>query len=599
MAAALIVAVAFVSCEDSLHFGASSKHEISVNVSGSSLSGTRSAQGTAIQKRTFPLGDNLLLEETVSDFDAVQETATRGAIITTDGYNAINTEGKTFTIQGWLGSSDINAASDASSTDRDDRHFIKDALAERSGSYWTLGSYYWRDGIASTFWSYTHPSVGTLSITLPGDNPSDESLKTLPFSYSLPAPTSDYTDAANLQDFVIAYNYEKRSKDGDGIRQDFGTAATTANNDINVTFRHPLAAIKFIMGTISGDSDADGDEYVNITKVELVDVSTSGEFTATGNNNSGCTFSCTPAVSTATYAQESETLRADISAGNFVNANSDCVFFMIPQDLSGVKIRLTMTRNKKNITYEPDGVTINSVSYGDPIEFTREVTLNGSWESGKYYTYKLSSKVYFGGEETILKKDEIEISSDKINIDESGNLNFSVSGSVNFAEWVAPLPTKDVKVLKLTITHTYSNSSGKSWRNIWLENAVVNPEYTGSGDTTHPHYINPTELDTRNSTLVAEAKELTKAAIYWKDKYYTGTLGETELKSGGKYVATTYDNNMNKSGGATDIESTMYFYLGGQFDNVKIHFDYGGDTGGGSISWSASLPIFNITEVVE
>ena len=56
---------------------------------------------------------------------------------------------------------------------------------------------------------------------------------------------------------------------------------------------------------------------------------------------------------------------------------------------------------------------------------------------------------------------------------------------------------------------------------------------------------------------------------------------------------------MNNSGGATNITSTMYFYLGGRFDYVTVHFEYLGATGGGSVGWSASIPIFNITETVE
>lgn len=56
---------------------------------------------------------------------------------------------------------------------------------------------------------------------------------------------------------------------------------------------------------------------------------------------------------------------------------------------------------------------------------------------------------------------------------------------------------------------------------------------------------------------------------------------------------------MNRSGKVDSIESKMYFFLGGKFDNIRIHFEYGGDTGGGSVGWTVDTPVFNITETIE
>lgn len=583
---------------------------IKVKVSAGDMSGTRSGTDVhQVPNRVISSCDgDIQLEEYVSDYPGEMcPDYTRGAAITTNAHNPIT--GKTFYIEGWLGQDIVDPVKgkDAETADKNDYHFIKKNSVTYDGSKWNFSAEnFWRNGIPTTFWSYVPPTVGTLQIKWPGsetyggspfttyastDKPSDAAQKVLSFNYTLPSPDGSDNDAYALQDFLVAYNNETRSLEDGEI-----TGGKSEYFDIH--FYHPLSAVKFMVGDISGDDDPDDNEYVNITKVELVGVKTTGSFTATGSNTMDCVIACNSTFGSATYSQAAT--RAQIGTDNnglFTAAGSDYLFFMIPQDVSDVTVRLTMTRNKKNITYESDGTTIHSVVYGEPIIFTREASLSGVWEPGKYYTYTINSTVYFGGEEVTMDKDQIEVSdSEKVKVNSDGSFEFQTGGKDGFNEWVAPLPTKGVNIIKLTFTHSYKCASQKSARRIWLENATVNPDWDGPDDT-DPHFINPYDIKSYNSDLVSEAYALPNASTYWGSPvYYTGYLGDY-TESGGKYPPTGHDNHMNDKGTFTDVESVMYFYLGGQFDYVKIHFDYFGDAGDGK--WSAKVPMFNITSVIE
>lgn len=594
----------FVSCtKDGEIYNTS--NAISINVIGHpySKSGDAGQISTRIIKSDDP---GFYLEETVSvvPFDI----ESKGAIITTKDNNAINTDGKSFRMESWLATA-IDTAPNASTTDKDNHHFMS-AVPTRNSGKWDLQKEFWRNGIQTTFWSYYVPSGAPApSFKWPGSEnfdtadfgtgkPSDEALTKLYFTYSLPAPGGEGSgnDAHMLQDFLVAYNCDSR-------------VASSTDGSINIKFAHPLAAVKFTMGTIKvGETikdDPDDNEYVRITQVKLIDVKTSGSFIATGSGTNVCTISTSSTSGEATYSQDAT--RAEIKEGKFTGTNSEYVFFMIPQDVNGVTVELTMVRKKKTITYKSDGTTIDSISYGEDITFTRKVNLSGTWDPGKYYTYQINSVVYFGGEEVKLPKDQIEKSSDDIKI-EGDKMSFTISGSVPqtnpWSAWVAPLPTSGVNILKLDLKHYYKCASGKSHRHVWLEAAKLNPNYIeGSTDpSTSKKYIG-TGLLTKDSRLVGEVttilndsgKEKYKDYIKYWPNGYRGILGDSPEGS----TPGIDDRNMNVNGAKEDTqqESVMYFYLGGDFEYVMIHFEYWSSAGDGI--WTAELPIFNITEIVE
>lgn len=570
-------AITLSSCEKYLTLDYCTNPTIGINVKQSH--NPYDSRHTSMSTRSFMAGDDLLLVESVSCIPSDMALSTRGATVTTAG---IQQTGKSFSIEGWLGPED---------TESSNRHFFSNR-PEYDGTSWILqNDTVWQSGIPATFWSYYLPEgCPTPSFSWPGDTPSSDQLSNLSFTFGLPSPTADSTDAASLKDFVVAYNRETRNISASGAVSVIDGTGSVQPNGIDISFCHPLAAIRFTAGNINGSSDPTNSEYVDITGIELTGVASRGAFVATGSGGDTCTFACTPS-DTVTYSQI--TTRSQIAAGQYCNAGSEYIFFMIPQNLEHVKVRLTISKRKKTISYGADGNPVDS-TYSAPQTSVREVSLSGSWESGKYYTYKLSPRIFFGGEVLTMKKDELEVSdTSNIKLTENG-LEFYVDGRSSLNEWIAPLPVTGINIVKLSFTHTYTNNSQGSFRRIWLENAIPNPAYTEGGS--EPRYISD-GMTTPDATLVAEAVAL-GYSNFWPDNHYTGYLGET-TQDKKKWSATAYDRHMNDSGDFTDVTSTQFFYLGGRFSFIRVHFDYVGDTGHGAGKWTARYPTFNIVETVE
>lgn len=513
---------------------------ISLKVNEYAANATKSSEGDVSRVIALPGGG--FIEETVSDFPFGDEAVTKGAVITTSSYNAINTEGRSFNFEGWLGS-DILSADAASDEDKANRHFLS-TEPQYTGGKWVMPVEYWRNGIQTTFWSYYIPesSTSSISFTLPSADASDEQLKSLNFTCTLPAPGTEDNDALNLKDFVVAYNHDVRT-------------SSHAGGPIGIEFHHPLSAVRFAVndGGISGSATSGDNDYVEISKVELVDVKTQASFTASGSDTNTCSISCNSTSGSATYSQVST--RADINDGMFTGSSSEYVFFMLPQDLTAVKARITLQKRRKITVYSSTGYDVDHFEWSDEaITETRVVTLGGSWESGKYYTYRINATVFFGGESMTLP-DDFEYSG--INVTGDG---FDVTGRDGLNAWIAPLPCSDIKIIRVDLIHSYDNPNGKSHRSIWLEDYA-------------------THKTTKDAELVAAANALPKASVFWPGGY-DGTI------------------RLDKTGRFVDEHETFFFYLGGEFEKIVIHFDYTGASGGGSAAWHVKFPNFSCTEVI-
>lgn len=512
---------------------------------------TKSGLDGAVLSRVMPM-EGGAIEEYVSDYP--QAIATKGAVVSASGFNAINEDGRQFVMNAWLGT-DILTSDNGSEEDKANRHFLS-ATPQRQSGEWELGtSAQWRNGINTTFWSYYVPedAQSVPEFTLPGNAPTDAQLQSISFKYSLPLPKGEYNDAYSLSDFVVAYNKQNNQVD--------------RSSKLDICFNHPLAAVKFTVGDgISGSSVEGDNDYVNIKSVEIVDVRNSGTFTATGTGRDGCSFTCVPGTDTYTYSQDAT--RAQIHGTNgqdgfFTSAQSEFVFFMIPQSLDGVKLRITMERQKKIAVYvgnNPDPDHYIWSGKDDVVTFTREFSFNGGeWKPGKYYTYNIKSLVYFGGE-TISLPDDPETGG--VTITEDNKIEFYAEGQETAEGFVAPLNVKDIQVIKVTLHHKYANSSGKGMRYIWLEDM-------NNGRST------------KDADLVAQAGSVDRAAMYWPDGAYQG-----------QYV-------FSRKGNSIEEDVTMYFYLGGEFSELKICAAYEGVTGKGSSTWTIDIPVFSVSEVVE
>ncbi len=522
----------------------------SIGIKVSSRSGATKAGGEyGVYNRTI-VGSNCLLDEYVSDYP-VDGPSTKGAIITS---STINASGKTFKMEGWLGE-ELITAENAGAEDLTNRHFLSETVT-CNGSTWSMGSTnYWRNDIPTTFWSYVNPAEGPAPVfTWPGDNPVNTALKSISFTYSLPAPGGDGNDAFNLQDFLVAYNRESRKR-------------SDSSTSMNVKFSHPLAAVKFIVddASLNGNPDPANDEYVRILRVEISGVKSSATFTATGESGSACTFSCSNYGESASYAQGIATgsdMRQDIENGLFTAANSQYVFFMIPQSLDGAKVKVVFQKRSINTNF--DG-SFNS--FGDWKTIEQTASLAGdSWVSGKYYTYKISANVYAGGETIALptNPEDIEHSSN-VEIDENGVISFNWAGSVDASGYVAPIPVKQVKIIKMSWEQSYVNSSGKGIRKIWLQDKD-NPSLTTMSLVSGENY----------KTIVTN----------WKDYWPDGYTGQYIFDKKGKAAETMHSE-------------TAYFLLNGEFSSIQIYFSYYGTTGSGSSDWTVKAPFFNVSEVIE
>lgn len=549
-----VLALASASCEK-FPSGGVCDSSIQVNVKSRESAMTKSGMDEVSSYRRIDMDGGGVLEEFVSGNSFADEPVTKGGIITTSSHNAINSDGVSFNFEGWLASA-INTADQASDEDKANHHFLS-AEPTYSGGVWTMPDEFWRRGIDCAFWSYYVPETATATptFTLPTDNASDAALKTATFSYTLPSPTGTDGDAANLTEFVAGYNW--------------GYSSTWTGGKVNINFHHPLAAVKFTVGDtgISGSATPGANDYVEITKVELLNVKTSANFTATGSGSNGCTITCNSTSGSANYSQAAT--RAQIkgsgyTSGLFTSATSDYVFFMLPQDLTNVKARITMQKKTRATVFASDGITVDHYEWStDVTTFTREVTLGGSWASENYYTYKVNALVYFGGE-TITLPDNPETNLPEEAFDGDG---FDVDGSTSLNAWLAPLNSTDIKIIRLDFTHSYTNNSGKGYRSIWLED-----KETGRATT--------------DADLVSAARALPNANIYWPSSSNNWPSG--------------YDGcaRFNQKGSFTNRTESVYFYIGGEFSKIKVHFDYAGETGHGSTAWHVKFPNFSIVEVM-
>lgn len=415
---------------------------------------------------------DMVLEGFVSDLGSQFSPRTKGTTITNGTITS-----KEIKIEGWLGS-DIDSADAASEADKADHHFIKDASLTYGSSEWNLSVVdYWRNAIPTTFWSYVAPSAGNLNISWP-----DDAADQLSFSYTLPA-SNDSGDALLLQDFLLAYNEETRN-----VNEGTGSLADGQSEYFDILLHHPLAAVKFDVASLNGSTDPSSADYVDITKIELVNVATGGDFTATGSG-SDVTFTCTPSSEKDSYAQTAGVSRANIEGGMFTGEASEYVFFMIPQDLSDVKVNVTFTKRAKA---------------GDPLQsVTKTVSLAGSWESEKYYIYRISATVNVLGEDVHFT-DPTDPEGNKI----LGDIIFTSNENVEQYKYVSYVDLTGAKYVRFTWQQELRDNSKKTEVAqlflIDLSNPEIDTRKMGEYDYTYngvaQHYVGFYDLLAHNET---------------------------------------------------------------------------------------------------
>lgn len=242
--------------------------------------------------------------------------------------------------------------------------------------------YNWINGIKLRFWArYPENSMvdgdtneGTLTLTVPGAGVGTES-----FTYTLPTSVTG-SDATNQKDIMFAYSERIKQKED-------------TNDDIDITFNHPLSEIRFCVSPDDGTFDIS----LQIKRIEIKNVVTSGSCvfnpagTITGTTKM---FTWTPSTSTlASYSQDYNTYFDVYEPTGWDGSTYDAVngyhvytcqnaFMLIPHTLS----------------YATGKETVVEVTFYDPVTSsdiirTHKICGDSSnpvvWKPGYYYTYKI------------------------------------------------------------------------------------------------------------------------------------------------------------------------------------------------------------------
>ena len=146
------------------------------------------------------------------------------------------------------------------------------------------------------------------------------------------------------------------------VHTDIGTMSATAPRT-DLTFRHALTAVRFKVGQNLSYSK-------HITKVEIVGAKSKGKYTLPTDKNHTGAWDASTLSAPATFTLSGVNVSTSEAVNNVIMGHNqdNYVFYMIPQTLTGVQVKV----------YFSDGST--------PIT----ATLTGTWKPGTTKTYALS-----------------------------------------------------------------------------------------------------------------------------------------------------------------------------------------------------------------
>ncbi len=234
--------------------------------------------------------------------------------------------------------------------------------------------YNWINGIKLRFWA-RYPQDSEINV-----NGASLSVSTLAhtsttetFTYSLPTHVAG-SDATNQQDILFAYNERTKQKEDD-------------NDDIDLTFNHPLSEIRFCVSPDDGTFDVS----LQIKSIEITQVPDGGSCvfnpagTITGTTKMFTWTPVTEALHIKNYSQ-------DYNAG-FDAAPSGWVG--TEYDATNHYHIYTCQNAFMLIPHTTGSTTKIKITFWDTVEETdviREQSIEGTaWKPGYYYTYKIKA----------------------------------------------------------------------------------------------------------------------------------------------------------------------------------------------------------------
>lgn len=238
-------------------------------------------------------------------------------------------------------------------------YMANEKVSTENGGAWSPdgGVRYWPEGDTKLDF-YAHAPYefsGSDKITIGDGN-------TMSFSYAV--PTNNGKDAEAQPDVMLAYTA-------------CGRDDTDGKGTVPLKFAHALAGVKFVAKDIAG---------CTINSITLKGLYGKGECTFTPGTAEGSTlsgtFSWTGLDEKKDFTQNYNVTLDDYSEQNkpqdITDANPATTFMMIPQELDGATVEISLTTTETQQTHTLTGkLAIGSLT---------------EWEAGNIYTYKISSE---------------------------------------------------------------------------------------------------------------------------------------------------------------------------------------------------------------
>lgn len=332
-AAALVAAMAFVSCQKEITLKVSDK-TIKARISSSALETKASATSEELEfSETFRTGQKQLMTVDMFSSDrALDYSQTKGYVVTTENFQRA-------TVDAFLDIPDGGITNGQGVTILP--HYIDKGILSPDGSVTDKNGQdcYWVNAVKMNMWCYS----GIDNLAYNGSKAS--------FPYTTP------TDLAQQKDIIVSHN-EATYRDG-------------ASDLVDVKLYHALAAVKFDVRLLSTD--------VKISNLSVSNVKTSGtcEITPDGQNVS---YSWTPSAATVNFSQDYASDKAsyqDSFLPRKAQEDDENLYFFIPQTIDPAsKISMTMENSRR----DPKSV---SVAANGKVS-------GASWNEGKTYRYRIA-----------------------------------------------------------------------------------------------------------------------------------------------------------------------------------------------------------------
>lgn len=246
-------------------------------------------------------------------------------------------------------------------------------------------AYYWPKNGSLTFIAYSPESKASYA------EATDSGITFTNYDVS-----TDVTKQVDLMFSERAYNKTAVDDDvaaGSGETSNDSTVTDDPYKGVHLSFKHALSSVAFTAKTAA---DYSGSTTITLNKIELLNVGSIASFDqnlADTDNASTTAAAWTPATGPVTYMVNNDDDLAQVltttawwSANDSdiapakANGVRDTDFILLPQDLSGVKIK---------ITYTLQNAGTGSEALVQVIEKDLKTTAVSEWEMGKRYIYNI------------------------------------------------------------------------------------------------------------------------------------------------------------------------------------------------------------------